>query len=80
MDEDKTFPVLNLPPVRFIGGPSKQARTGNIQVAWYPDILVSVATDIGVPVEEELSEIGMNVSREVINLECDCEEDRLKPL
>ena len=30
MDVDKPVPVVNLPPVRFIGGPSKQERKDNI--------------------------------------------------
>ena len=37
MDADKPIPVVNLPPVMSIGGPSKQVRTGNIQGAWDPD-------------------------------------------
>ena len=44
MDGDKPVPVLNFPPVRFIGGPSNQERTGNIQGDWHPDISVSVVT------------------------------------
>ena len=60
--------MVNFPPVSFIGGPSKQVRTGNIQVAWDPYILVAVITDVGVPVEEELSDIGINVRRAVIHL------------
>ena len=50
MDVDKPVIVLNLPPVKFKGIPSKQGRTGNIQGAWDPDILVSVITNVGVPV------------------------------
>ena len=34
---DKPVPVVNLPPVRFIGDPSKQGITGNIQGAWDPN-------------------------------------------
>ena len=34
MESDKPVPVLNLPPVRFLGVPSKQVRTGNIQGVW----------------------------------------------
>ena len=37
MDADKPVQVVNLPHVRFIGGPSKQGITGNIQGVWYPD-------------------------------------------
>ena len=31
MDADKPDPVVNIPPARFIGCPSNQGRTGNIQ-------------------------------------------------
>ena len=60
MHTDKLVPVTSLPPVRFISGPKKQGRTGNIQKAWDPDRSASVVTDVGVPVEESLSNIGMN--------------------
>ena len=30
MDADKYVPVVNVPPVRFIGGPTKQVRIGKI--------------------------------------------------
>ena len=36
MDEDKPFPVINIPPVRFIGGSTRQVRTGSIQRSWDP--------------------------------------------
>ena len=68
MNVDKPFPVVNLPPVRFIGGPSKQGITVNIQGVWEPDISVVVVTSVGVPVEEVLSDIGMNSKRAVIHL------------
>ena len=35
-DADKPVPVVILSPVRFIGGPTRQKRTGIIQGAWYP--------------------------------------------
>ena len=38
-----------------------------------PDRLLSVITAVGVPVEEALSDIGMNARRAVIRLECDGE-------
>ena len=41
---------------------------------WDPDISVAVITSVGVPVEEALSEIGINARRSVINLECGGEE------
>ena len=50
MDADKPVIVVNLPPVRFICGPSKQGRTLNIQVVWDPDRLVAVIMSVGVPV------------------------------
>ena len=80
MDADKPVPVVNLPPVRFIGNPPKQRRTGNIQGVWYPDISVAVVTVVGVSTEEALADIGMNSRRAVIHLEYGCEEDWLNPL
>ena len=53
-DADKPVPVVNLPPVRFIGGISKQGITGNIQGACDSDILIAVIADVDVPVEELL--------------------------
>ena len=38
MDSDKHVPVVIIPLVMFIGGPSKQGRTGKIKAAWDPDI------------------------------------------
>ena len=74
MDADKPDPVVNLLPVRFIGVPTKHKITGNIQRAWYPEILVDVITTVGVLVEEALSDIGMNTRRAVIRLEYYFEE------
>ena len=34
MDADKFVPVVNILPVRFIGGPTRQVRTGSIQGSW----------------------------------------------
>ena len=68
MNTDKPVPVVNLPPVRFIGGPSNQGITCNIQGEWDPDISVAGVTSVGVPVEEELADIRMNARREVIYL------------
>ena len=51
MDSDKPVPVVNIPPLRFIGGPSNQVRTGNIQGVWDPDRTVSVLMAMGLPVE-----------------------------
>ena len=68
LDADKAFPVVYLPPVRFIGGPTNQGITGNIQGAWDKNRSEVVVTAVGVPVEEALSDIGMNSRREVIHL------------
>ena len=68
MDADKTFPVVNLAPLRFIDGPSKQVITGNIQGAWDPDRSVAVVKDVIIPMEESFSDIGMNSKRTVIRL------------
>ena len=57
-----------------MGGTTKQGITGKIQGAWDPDRSVSAITAIGVPVEEALPYIEINVSRAVIHLECDCGE------
>ena len=80
MDADKPVPVVNIPPVRFIGVPSKQVRTGNIQGVCYPGRSVAAVTALGVPMEEVLSGIGMNSKRKLIHLEFDCEEYCLKSL
>ena len=80
MKEDKPVTVVNLPPVRFIGVPSNQVRTGNIQEAWATYRSVEVVTAVDLLVEEALADIGMNSRRAVIHLECDCEEDWLKSL
>ena len=53
-DTDKPVPVVNIPPARFIGGPSNQERTGKIQGSWYPDISLTVVIAVGVLVEEAL--------------------------
>ena len=51
MDANSPVPLVNLPHVRFIGGPSNQGRTFNIQGVWDPDISVAVVTAVVVPVE-----------------------------
>ena len=70
MDAYKRVPVVNLPPVSFIDGPSKHGRTRNIQEGCDPDISVAVVTVVVVPVWESLSEIGINARIAVIRLEC----------
>ena len=64
---DKPFTVVNLQHVRFIGGPSKQGITGNIQGACDPDKLIAVITSVGVLTKEVLLDIGMNSSKSVIH-------------
>ena len=54
IDADKPVTVVNIPPVRYICGPSKQGITGNIQGALDPVRSVSVVTSVNVPVEEAL--------------------------
>ena len=51
---DKPVTVVNIPPVRYICGPSKQGIKSNIQGALDPDRSVSVVTSVDVPVEEAL--------------------------
>ena len=70
MDADKTVPVVNIPPVRFIGGHSKKVKTGKIQGYLELEILVAVITTVGVPVEEALEDIVMKPRNVVIYLEC----------
>ena len=66
----KTVPVVNIPPVRFIGGPTKQVRSGNIQVSYDPEILVAMITTLSVPVEESLSGTGMRSIKVLIYMVC----------
>ena len=68
MDAYKTFPVVNTPPVRFIGGPINQGKTGNINEYWEPEISVYVITTVGVPVKEYLADFGMNYRKEMIHM------------
>ena len=68
MDADKPVTVINLPPVKFIGISTNQGRAVNNQEAWYPEISVAVITTVGVPVEEDLADIGMKSRNVVISL------------
>ena len=68
MEADKPIPVENISPVRFIGGPLKLGITGNIQGVWYIYRSVAVVMAMGLPVEEELADIGMDARIAVINL------------
>ena len=78
IDVDKPVPVVNLPPVRFIGGPTKQGITGNIRGDLYPYISVVVVADMCLLVKEALSDIGMDSCIVMIHLEFDCEEEWIK--
>ena len=51
MDEDKPILVVNLPPVRFLGGPAKKGIPGNMKGAWDPLKMVAVVTTMGVLVK-----------------------------
>ena len=78
MDSDKTVPVVNITPVRFIGKFTRQGRAGSTQGAWDPEILVAVITTVGVPVEEDLDDIGMKATHVVIHMDCDGEASWVK--
>ena len=68
MDSDKPVTVANLPPVRFIGGPTRQGRRGIIQVSWYPETSVAAIATVGIPVEEDLADIGIKTRNGVIHM------------
>ena len=68
MYADKPVPMVNILPLRFIDGPINQGIKGNIQGAWYQEILVDVITMICVPVEEALVDIRMNSIKVVIQI------------
>ena len=70
IDAYKPVPVVNLPPMRFIGVKKNQGITGIIQGYWEPEILVALITTVGVPVKEALAEIVMKVRKGVIKMEC----------
>ena len=65
--------MVNIPLVRFIGAPTRQERTGSIHGDWDTNISVTVVMAMGLPVDEKLSDIGMNARRAVIKLEYDGE-------
>ena len=73
MHANKPVPVVNLPPVSFIRGPTRQGIKGNINGSWYPEISVAVTTMLGVPVEEALGIIEMNSRNVVIHMNCNGE-------
>ena len=51
--------MVNISSVMFIDDPTRQVITGIIQGYWYPEIQVAVIITLGVPVEEDLADIGM---------------------
>ena len=57
IDADKPVPVVNISPVRVVGGPTRHGITGIIQGDWYPERSVSVITMVGVPVDEDFDDI-----------------------
>ena len=71
MGANKPVPVVIIPPVRLIGVPKNHGRIGSMQGSWDPEILVSVINTLGIPVEEDLSGIGMEIINVVIHMECD---------
>ena len=80
MDTDEPVPVAILPPMRFIGGHTRQGRTGSIQVSWDPERSVAVITTVGIPVEEAFPDIGIKNRNVVIHMECDGEASWVKLL
>ena len=79
-DTYKPVPVVNIPSVRFIGGPSKQGSIENVQGYWDLDRSAEVITAVDVPVDWVLSDIGMNSRRAVVRLECDGDEEWINSL
>ena len=73
MDADKPVPVVNISPVRFIGGPKIHIRIVSIEGSWDIERLVAVITTVVVPVEGGFDDIGMKSIRVVIRIEWDGE-------
>ena len=73
MDTNKSVPVVNIPPVRFICGPIRQRRKSSTQGDWGPEILVSVITTVGIPLEEDFAGIVMKSRNVVIHMDFDDE-------
>ena len=73
MEADKPVPVANIPPMRFIGGPTNYIRTGSIQISWDLEISVAEIIKVGVPLEKDLVGNGMKSRNLVIHMECDGE-------
>ena len=66
----KPVPVVILPPVRSIDGPTSQEILGRIKVSWDPEISIAVITMVWIPVEKALDGIGMETINVVIHIEC----------
>ena len=80
MGADKPVPVVNVPPVIFIDGPTSKVITGIVQGAWYPEILVAVINSVGVPVEDYLDDIGIYSRKLVIRMDCDGESNWVRSI
>ena len=66
LDANKPISVVNIPPLKFSGVPTRQVIKGNIQGARDTDRSVAVVTEVGTPVEEAFLGITMNSRRAVI--------------
>ena len=71
MDAYKPVPVVIIPLVRFIGGPTSQGRTRSIQGSGDPEISIALITTVGIPVEDDFDDIGTKTINLVIHMECD---------
>ena len=80
MGADKPVLVIILPPVRFIGAPTRQGIIVSIQGDCYPERSVAMITTVGVPVGYPLDDIGMNARKVVIHMECNGEASWVKLL
>ena len=80
MCADKPVPVVILPPVRFICGPTRQGRIGSIQGSWDPEISLAVIITLGIPAEEDLADIGTKTRNVVIHMDCDGDASWIKLL
>ena len=68
LDVEKPILVVNITPLNFSGGTTKQGRTGNIQGACDPYRSVVVVTSVVITVEEAFMDIVINSRRAVIHL------------
>ena len=70
-EANKHVTVVNLPLMRFIGGPKNLGITGNIKGAQDTERLVAMIITVGVPVEEDMDDIEIKSKDMVIHLECE---------